>query len=102
MVWKYNDETIEESDIYDIVDMLYTADDYEELLDELYGTITIGTLEYNAGYILREVDPIAFDCGRDDEVDSIVKEIINAKEPTDNYGLGIEYIDDSEDDSEDD
>lgn len=102
MVWKYNDETIEESDIYDIVDMLYTADDYEELLDELYGTITIGTLEYNAGYILREVDPIAFDCGRDDEVDSIVNEIIDAKEPTDNYGLGIEYIDDSEDDSEDD
>ena len=98
MVWKYNDETIEESDIYDIVDMGYTADDYEELLDELYGTITIGTLEYNAGYILREVDPIAFDCGRDDEVDSIVKEIIDAKEPTDNYGLGIEYIDDSEDD----
>ena len=101
MVWKYNDETIEESDIYDIVDREYTADDYEELLDELYGTITIGTLEYNAGYILRKVDPIAFDCGRDDEVDSIVNEIIDAKEPTDNYGLGIEYIDDSEEDSED-
>ena len=98
MAWKYNDETIEESDIYDIVDMLYTADDYEELLDELYGTFTIGTLEYNAGYILREVDLVTFDCGRDNEVYSIVKEIIDAKEPTDNYGLGIEYIDDSEDD----
>ena len=102
MVWKYNDEIIEESDIYDIVEREYTADDYEELLDELYGTFTIGTLEYNAGYILREVDPIAFDCGRDDEVDSIAKEIINDQESTDNYGLGIEYIDDSEDDSEDD
>ena len=98
MVWKYNDEIIEESDIYDIVDMLYTADDYEELLDELYGTITIGTSEYNAGYILRKVEPIAVDCGRNDEVDSIAKEIIDDKEPTDNYGLGIEYIDDSEDD----
>ena len=97
MVWKYNDETIEESDIYDIVEKEYTADDYEELLDELYGTITIGTSEYNAGYILRKVDPIAFDCGRDDEVDSIAKEIINDKEPTDNYGLGIEYTDDSDD-----
>lgn len=102
MVWKYNDEIIEESDIYDIVEKEYTADDYEELLDELYGTITIGALEYNAGYILRKVDPIAFDCGRDDEVDSIAKEIINDKEPTDNYGLGIEYTDDSDDDSEDD
>ena len=101
MVWKYNDEIIEESDIYDIVDCEYTADNYEELLDELYGTITIGTSEYNAGYILRKVDPIAFDCGRDDEVDSIAKEIINDQEPTDNYGLGIEYIDDSEE-SEDD
>ena len=78
--------------------MGYTADDYEELLDELYGTITIGTLEHNAGHILREVDPIAFDLGRNDEVDSIAKEIIDAKESTDNYGFGIEYIDDSEDD----
>ena len=101
MVWKYNDEIIEESDIYDIVDCEYTADNYEELLDELYGTITIGELEYNAGYVLREIDPIAFDGGRNDEVDSIAKEIIDAKEPTDNYGLGIEYIDDSEE-SEDD
>ena len=54
MTWKYNDEIIEESDIYDIVDSEYSEDDYEELLNEI--------------------------------------------EPTDSYGFGIEYIDDSEDD----
>ena len=101
MVWKYNDETIEESDIYDIVDREYSEDDYEEMLNDIYDTVKIGALEYEPGRVLREVDPIAFDCGRDDEVDSIVNEIIDAKEPTDSYGFGIEY-DDSEDDSEDD
>lgn len=102
MTWKYNGELIEESDIYDIVDSEYSEDDYEELLNECYGTVKIGSLEYEAGRVLREVDPIAFRVGMSDETDSIAKEIINDQESIDNYGLGIEYIDDSEDDSEDD
>ena len=98
MVWYHNGEEIEESDIYDIVDSEYSEDDYEGLLNEIEGTIKIGSLEYEPGRVLREVDPIAFDCGRSEEVDYMVQEIIYAEEPTDNYGFGIEYIPDSEDD----
>ena len=98
MTWKYNDEIIEESDIYDIVNDNYDEDDYEGLLNEIEGTIKIGSLEYEAGTVLKAVDPIAFDCGRSEEVDYMVQEIIYAEEPTDNYGFGIEYIPDSEDD----
>ena len=99
MTWKYNDEIIEESDIYDIVDREYSEDDYEELLNEIEPTVKIGSLEYEPGTVLKAVDPIAFECGRSEEVDYIAHEIIYNEEPTDNYGFGIEYVDDeSEDD----
>ena len=97
MTWKYNGEIIEESDIYDIVDDNYSDDDYEQLLNDNYETVKIGNLEYEAGRVLREVDPIAFDMSCSEEVDYMVEEIIRAKESTDNYGFGIEYIPDSED-----
>ena len=97
MTWKYNDEIIEESDIYDIVDSEYSEDDYEELLNEIEPTVKIGSLEYEPGHVLREVDPIAFRVGMSDETDSIASDIIESEEPTDSYGFGIEYIDDSED-----
>ena len=61
MTWKYNDEIIEESDIYDIVDREYSEDDYEEMLNDIYDTVKIGALEYEPGHVLREVDPIAFE-----------------------------------------
>ena len=94
MTWKYNDEIIEESDIYDIVDSEYSEDDYEELINEIESTVKIGNLEYEPGAVWRAVDPCAFECGRSEEVDYMVHEIIYAEEPTDNYGFGIEYVDD--------
>ena len=97
MTWKYNGEIIEESDIYDIVDSEYSEDDYEELLNDVYETVKIGSLEYEPGTVFKAVDPTAFECGRSEEVDYMVQEIIYAEEPTDNYGFVIEYIDDSED-----
>lgn len=32
----------------------------EEMLDEVYPMVTIGSLSYEAGRVLREIDPIAF------------------------------------------
>ena len=94
MAWKYNGELLEESDIYNIVDNEYSEDDYEELINECYETVKIGSLEYEPGRVLREVDPIAFRVGMSDETDSIAQDIIYSEEPTDNYGFGIEYVDD--------
>lgn len=99
MTWKYNGEIIEESDIYNIVDSEYSEDDYEELLNECYETVKIGNLEYEPGRVLREVDPIAFRVGMSDETDSIAKDIIYCEEPTDNYGFGIEYVNDESEDA---
>jgi hypothetical protein len=40
---------------------------YDEMLDETGGTLTIGTLVFPASRVLRELDPVAYDCGFGDE-----------------------------------
>jgi hypothetical protein len=39
---------------------------YEELISETCETIKIGTLEYDPGHVLRNIDPVAFHCGVSD------------------------------------
>ena len=39
---------------------------FEELLSETCETIKIGSLEYDPSYVLRNIDPVAFDCGVSD------------------------------------
>ena len=41
-------------------------EEYEELLNETCETIKIGSLEYDPGYVLKNIDPIAFRCGVSD------------------------------------
>lgn len=36
---------------------------YDEMLDDLYGPVRIGTLTYDASRVLKEVDPIAYRVG---------------------------------------
>jgi hypothetical protein len=42
-------------------------DAYEAYLTEIFGSIKIGCCEFDAGRILKEMDPIAFRCGMLDE-----------------------------------
>ena len=44
--------------------------DYSEMLDDVYGVVTIAGMEYGTAYALRELDPIAFRCGMSDYLDS--------------------------------
>ena len=39
---------------------------FEELLSETCDTVKIGSLEYDPGYVLRNIDPVAFRCGVSD------------------------------------
>ena len=39
---------------------------FEELLSETCETVKIGSLEYDPGYVLRNIDPVAFRCGVSD------------------------------------
>ncbi len=40
--------------------------EFEELLSETCETVKIGTLEYDPGYVLKNIDPVAFRCGVSD------------------------------------
>ena len=44
-----------------------TEEQYEELLNDCYGSVQIGWLTFDAGRIVRELDPTAFRCGMSEE-----------------------------------
>ena len=46
-------------------------EEYEAMLDEITGVIRIGTLEFDASRVLRELDPIAYRQGLDEFIDSL-------------------------------
>jgi len=46
-----------------------TDDQWEEVLDELYGTVEICGMTFNSGRALKELDRVAFDCGKNDYED---------------------------------
>jgi hypothetical protein len=49
-------------------------DRYSEMLDEVNGDISIGTLKYSASHVLRMVDPIAFRVGFSDWLNSEIED----------------------------
>jgi hypothetical protein len=51
-----------------------TEEEYDDLLDDIYEVIKIGTLEYSPSQVLKAVDPIAYRVGMNDYEDSIEEE----------------------------
>jgi hypothetical protein len=43
---------------------------YDDMIDECYGEFKIGVCTFSASRILRELDPIAYECGYYDWFDS--------------------------------
>jgi hypothetical protein len=48
------------------IEYCITDGEYRDLLDELYGDVEICGMTFSSGYALKELDPIAFDCGKND------------------------------------
>tara|TARA_R100000152_G_scaffold2159_1_gene707 strand:+ start:543 stop:740 length:198 start_codon:yes stop_codon:yes gene_type:complete len=44
---------------------------YDELLDEIYGEVKLGNLTFSPSRIIRELDPIAYRTGLNDYEDSL-------------------------------
>lgn len=40
--------------------------EFEEMLNECYETVKVGCCEWEAGYVMKELDPVAFRCGVSD------------------------------------
>jgi hypothetical protein len=47
------------------------AQQFDEFLDEVYGTVKIAGYEYNTSQALKEVDPIAYSVGMNDYESSL-------------------------------
>lgn len=50
--------------------MSFTKEDYDNWLDEVYEPYNIGYLEWTASHIMKELDPIAYEVGYQEWVDS--------------------------------
>lgn len=44
-----------------------TDEEYSDLLTEIYGTIDVCGYKHDAGWVLKEIDPIAWDCGKSEQ-----------------------------------
>ena len=63
---EYGTDWVIESLIREHCDPVDGEEEYEELLSETCERVTIGSLEYDPGYVLRNLDPVAFGCGVSD------------------------------------
>lgn len=64
--------------------------EYKELLNEIYGSVTVCGQEFNQGDMLEDADPTAFRCGKSDyesQLDSELEDQLS-REDSD----GIEFI----------
>lgn len=52
-------------------------DEYDQMLDNVYGTFKIGVCEFSASRVLSELDPIAYNCGMNDFNDERMSELEN-------------------------
>jgi hypothetical protein len=47
---------------------------YDDMLDDCYPEVKIGYATFRTSFILKELDPIAYDCGYDDYCSSLADE----------------------------
>lgn len=56
------------------VDRELDDDEYEQFLNELYGTVNVCGMTMDAGHVLRHMDNIAFNTGKNDYENSLETE----------------------------
>jgi hypothetical protein len=74
--------------------------EYQDILDDIYGTVQIAGMSYSVGRALLEVDPVAFRCGLGDEESRLQAELEEQLEREDSDD--IEFDEGDEFDLEDD
>ena len=52
----------------------YCIENYDDMIDESTGDITIFNITFNASYVLENLDPIAYSFGLDDYIDGVLSD----------------------------
>lgn len=80
MTWYRYDGTIpvkvKDGDLWKNLENEMTTDDYDDWLDNIYGTIDVCGCEHNASYVLRRVSEYDYLIGWDDFIDSIHDDLV--------------------------
>lgn len=66
-------EEVSEEDFYEELEneiRHYIEESYDDVLDDMYPPYEIGCCTFYASSVLRQLDPVAYNCGIDDFVDS--------------------------------
>lgn len=103
----------EDEKLYDADEVAYAIvermDDsaYVDMLDEVYGEVEIAGISYSTSMALKDLDPTAFRCGRNDYYDDLARDMAYDiehdlafdEDEEDFYGFTVTYreIEDEED-----
>jgi len=77
MKYYIDDEVVSEEVFFERLEeevRAYVEDNYDEILDEVYDEVKLGSLTFYASRIIKELDPIAYNCGIEDEFDYFFSE----------------------------
>lgn len=61
----YDEEPLDETDLYDM---------YNDMLDETNETVIIGNMTMEPSVVLKECDPIAYECGHSDYISFLLED----------------------------
>lgn len=61
----YDEEPLDETDLYDM---------YNDMLDETSETIIVGNMTMEPSVVLKECDPIAYECGYSDYISFLLED----------------------------
>lgn len=56
------------------ISLLRLEELYEEMLDECYAAVTIGSSSYQASTVLKNTDPVAFEAGMNDYASFLIED----------------------------
>jgi len=71
---EYGSEWVIEHLIDDELESINQDDIYDDMLDDCYEAVKIGTLEYSVSHVLKCVDEVAYDMGKHEYFDSLVED----------------------------
>lgn len=103
----HGERYVELEDAVDAVIDGIDSKEYDDYLDETHEMVQIAGAEYTPSYVLKEVDPLYYDCSFSDWTDSLRDEITETLECMDCgdsdtvYGVDVE-VEDEEEGADDD
>ena len=91
------EELQSEIDNFDCSDYV-SESDYDNWLNDAYGEVEVAGMSYSTSRVLREIDPIAYNCGFSDYCDSLYNtdfpeflDLISELESVENEIESVEY-----------